>query len=103
MANARSRSVSYTPRMQQWEAFDLCSPELREALANAVTLFDTYAMLRYERKHGTSAALRWVRQGNRAEAQRYWIKPRGIPGSKGFVPGVPNPCVTLGLRPLVEA
>lgn len=100
MANSRTRSVNYTPRMQQWEAFDLCSLELREALNAAVIAFDTYELLRYERKHGTAAAIEWVALGNRNEAKRFWIKPRGVPGSKGFVPGVPNPCVTLGLRPL---
>jgi hypothetical protein len=102
MANHRYASVTYKPRYGQWEAFDLCHPDVREALNNALTVFDTNAMLRYQRQHGVAATLRWIGVGNREEAKRPWIKARGVKGTKGYVPAVPNSCVALGLRPMLK-
>lgn len=100
MRNSRTTSVNYTPRLGQWEAFDLCPPEVREALTLAVISFDAGAAYRYSKKHGPAATVRWIEQGNLAEAKRPWIPPRGVKGTKGYRPGLPNPCVTLRLRPL---
>lgn len=71
------------------------------ALAGAVTEFDTAAVYRYQRKHGVAEAVAWISLGNRAEAKRLWIPARGVKGTKGYRPAVPNPCQTLGLSPLV--
>jgi hypothetical protein len=102
MANSRSRTINYTPRYTQWEAFDLCHWTVRAALTRAVISFDTVAVLNYQKKHGARAAIDWIALGNHNEAKRYWIKPRGVPGTKGYVPGIENPCVTLKLRPLTK-
>jgi len=91
----------YKPRYSQLEAFDLCHPEVREALNLAVIAFDTNSVLRYQKKHGVAEAVRWVALGNYAEAKRPWIMARGVKGTKGYVPAMPNPCVTLNLPPLL--
>lgn len=101
MGNYRTgRMLTYKPRYSQWEAFDLCHPRVREALSLAVTSYDNVAVLNYSRKHGADAAIRWIEQGNRSEAKRDWIRARGVKGKKGYVPAMPNPCVTLKLKPL---
>jgi hypothetical protein len=100
MSNSRTRQINYKQRYTQWEAFDLCHHKVRAALSAALTEYDTVAVLNYQRKHGLAAALDWIKLGNYAEAKRPWIKARGIKGTKGYVPAVPNACVTLNLRPL---
>ena len=100
MSNSRTRAINYTPRMSQLEAFDLCDAAVRGALASAVAEFDTCAVLRYQRQHGVAATLRWISSGNRSEAARPWIPARGVKGTPGYRPAMPNPCVVLGLRPL---
>lgn len=100
-SNSRSgRTINYTPRYTQWEAFDLLHPRVRDALQRAVIEYDTVAVLNYSRKHGADAAIRWIAQGNASEAKRDWIRARGVKGRKGYVPAMPNPCVTLKLKPL---
>lgn len=50
MSNSRTRRVSYKPRYTDLEAFDLLPPELRKALWEGATTWDSSWFLRRYRK-----------------------------------------------------
>lgn len=86
--NSRVRSVNYTPRMTDLDAFDMCHHTVKHALETALISWDAYAALRYQRKHGAAATVNWINCGDAVELQRPW--------GRGF----PCPTHALGLKPL---
>ena len=50
MGNSPTRSINYTPRYTQWEAFDLLPPLARAALREGPQEWDTAAVLREYRR-----------------------------------------------------
>lgn len=86
--NSRTRTVNYTPRMTDMEAFDLLHPELKHALETSPFEWDAYATYRYAKKHTRKETIAWIEGGNAAEMKRQWGR------------GVPNPTASLGLAPL---
>jgi len=90
MANCRRHSVSYTPKMTPFEAYDLLPRELQ---VGAIA-WGSYSTLRHYRKHGLKATIAWLRQGNRSEAKKPLI--RGYFGR----PNVENSYVEAGVLPL---
>lgn len=62
MTNSRTRSISYTPRYTQMEAFDLLPRDARDALKQGPQEWDTAFLLRayrkWEKAHGPDRATR---------------------------------------------
>jgi len=89
MANYQTRSVNYTPRMTDLEAHDKLPPALKHVLETSPAAWSAYAVYRRWQKVGdVKAVIRWIEGGNVAEAKRPWFR------------GMPNPCVTLKIKPL---
>src|SRR6185312_3629280 len=88
MANSRTRSINYKPRMTQMEAFDKLAPEVRDFLRATLTEWDTTSILRFQRKNTVWQTLEWLRTAEAKELARPWGR------------GMPNPTHALGLRPI---
>ena len=50
MGNSRQRRINYTPRLTQFEAYDLLPELIQQALQEGPTQWDTYFVLRWYRK-----------------------------------------------------
>jgi len=100
MPNSPTRSINYTPRVDQWTALERCSRQVREALYGSVIALCARSAWKYEQKHGTSATLRWIAAGNRVYAERPLIPARGVKGRPGYVPAVPSTFTALNIKPL---
>jgi hypothetical protein len=94
MGNSRGRTINYTPRMTQWEAYDQLPAEVKKALQDALTEWDAYAVLRYARRNSAKSAVAWIRQGDAAFLKKGW-EPR-----RGFRPKMPSPCEEMEVSPL---
>lgn len=101
MGNSRTRSVNYTPRMTGMEAFDKLPSAIKHALETATIEWDAYGVYRYWQKCGNvQETIRWIRYGDAEQAKRAWFPSKGFKGKPGYKPGMPNPCVSLGIKPL---
>ena len=87
-SNSRSRTINYTPRMTQMEAFDLLAPRVREFLRGTVTEWDTLSILKFQKKNTVWQTLEWLAKAEAKEIQRSWYR------------GHANPVTVLGLKPL---
>lgn len=94
MANYSGRSINYTPRMTDEEAYDLLPPTLRKVLQESVTSWSSYGTYRYFQKRGLKATVDWLRAGDETFMR------------KGFIPGrgkrkaVPSTFVACRVKPL---
>lgn len=100
MSNSPRRTINYTPRMSQFEAYDLLPPKVQHALQEAVTAFDAYAVYRFEKKHGIRKTLVWLAEGNAAWAAKDFVPARGIKGSSGYRPAWKSTVITCKVPPL---
>jgi hypothetical protein len=64
MSNSPRRSINYTPRFTDKEAFDLCPPEVRAALNDSVSDWSAAAALRHSKKYGWKRTVQWLREGD---------------------------------------
>lgn len=71
MSNARTRSVNYKPRYTDQEAYDLCPPQVRKALDEAVTAWSSAAALRHSKKYGWKRTVQWLR-----DADEFFMKQK---------------------------
>lgn len=92
MPNGR-RVAGYVPKMTDCEALELCSPFLRWALCNSFGDFNAINAYKWEKKHGTAAALSLVKLWNQEEAKRPWIRGRGK-----HTPPVQNSYIAEGVK-----
>ncbi len=88
MSNSRTRSLSYTPRMTQMEAFDQLDLRVREFLRETLTEWDCPAILRFQKKNTVWQTIEWLKEAEAKEARRPWWR------------GMPNPTLSLGLAPI---
>ena len=75
-------------KMTDEEAFELCHPDVRAALRSAVFAWSAGWALGHQRKHGSIATVKLLR-----DADMRTIK-------KGWCPGVKSPCISYRLKPL---
>ena len=64
MGNSATRSINYTPRYTDQEAYDLCPPQVRKALDEAVTSWSASSALRFCKKHGWLKTVAWLQKGD---------------------------------------
>lgn len=94
MANYTGRSISYTPRMTEEDAYEKLPPTLRKALQESVQPWSSYGAYRYFQKHGLKKTVAWLRTGDETFMR------------KGFIPGrgkrkaVPSTFVACRVKPL---
>lgn len=77
MANSARRSVNYTPRMTDEEAYEKLPPTLRKVLQESVTEWSAYGTLRYFNKHSLQKTIAWLRAGDDAFMRKGFIRGRG--------------------------
>ncbi len=93
MGNSPTRSISYTPRMTQYEAYDLLPPQVQHALQEAVTAFDAYATYRAVKKDGIRKVLRMLEDWNTNRSRENFVPACGVKGTKGYRPAWPSTVV----------
>lgn len=94
--NFKGRSINYTPRMTDAEAFDLLPAQVKRALQEAVTSWSSYGALRHCRKFGWKATVKWIQDGD-----EFFVKKGWEPG-RGKRPKVESPSIVAGV-PILRA
>lgn len=94
MANYRSQTINYKPRMSEFEAFDKLGPRVRKALQEAVTSWDAYWCLRMSLKHGGDYVIAALERGDKDLCRK------GFVPAKGFRKAVPSSYVECKVKPL---
>jgi hypothetical protein len=94
MANSHRRSISYTPRMTDEQAYERCPPTLRKVLQESVNEWSAYGALRYFEKHGLRKTVEWLRAGDEQFMRKGFIPARGKRKA------VPSTYVALRVKPL---
>lgn len=94
MPNHRTRTIHYTPRMNQWQALEAMPLELRVRVNNGAFSWDAYSILRVfqkrAREHGVERAvascIRWLDSADATEAAKPWRPLNGerIPSPSTF-------------------
>lgn len=88
MGNGRTRTVSYTPRMTDLEAYELLWPAVREALATCPFDYSALWALNQQEKLGQRRLIEAIRDGAESEARKGFVTgPKKI-GQKRTYSGV---------------
>lgn len=90
--NSKSGGRRASFRLSEEEAFELCHPDVREALRSCVFSWSTAGALNYQRKHGSAATVAWLRDGDMTAIRR-----------QGWTKGVKSPCISHRVKPLYAA
>jgi hypothetical protein len=85
--NAHSGS-SFQGRITDAEAFELCHPDVRHALRTCAFDWSAGWALSYQRKHGSAATVKRLREADMNTIRKGWSK------------GVKSPCISYRLKPL---
>lgn len=80
MANYRTRSVNYTPRMTPWQALEAMPEALRNRVNAGWFLWDPYSILRQYLKwaqvqgkeRALNSTIQWLNAADEREAEKPW-------------------------------
>lgn len=76
MANYNTSS-GYVPKMSDDEAYEKLSFEVRKALQDALQPWSAYHCLKFQKKNGIEATIKYIRDGDNLFMKKGFIPARG--------------------------
>jgi len=82
------RGTSYNGKLSELEAFERCHPEVRDALRSCVFKWSSAWALNYQRKNGSKATVKMLREADTRTIAKGWMR------------GCKSPCLSYRVKPL---